>query len=68
MSRFGFSVSCRKFVEHIGDAYLQSGEISQRRAEGGDPVTSTPAEYTADIDREEKKWGDLVRKLNLKVE
>src|SRR5882757_1410084 len=38
MSRFGFSVSCRKFVEHIGDAYLQSGEISQRRAEGGGAV------------------------------
>jgi ribonuclease Z len=37
-SRLGFSVSCRKFVEHIGDAYLQSGEISQRRTEGGGAV------------------------------
>ena len=36
--------------------------------EGGDPLTSTPAEYAADIDREEKKWGDLVKKLGLKVE
>ena len=36
--------------------------------EGGDPLTSTPAEYSADIDREEKKWGDLVKKLGLKVE
>ena len=37
-SRFGFTMSCRKFVEHIGDAFLQSGEISQRRAEGGGAV------------------------------
>jgi tripartite-type tricarboxylate transporter receptor subunit TctC len=36
--------------------------------EGGDPLTSTPAEYATDIDKEEKKWGGLVRKLNLKVE
>jgi len=36
--------------------------------EGGDPLTSTPAEYAADIDQEETKWGGLVRKLNLKVE
>ena len=36
--------------------------------EGGDPLTSTPAEYTADIDKEETKWGGLVRKLGLKVE
>ncbi|MFI4961481.1 MAG: Bug family tripartite tricarboxylate transporter substrate binding protein [Hyphomicrobiales bacterium] len=36
--------------------------------EGGDPLTSTPAEYAADIDKEETKWGGLVRKLGLKVE
>jgi tripartite-type tricarboxylate transporter receptor subunit TctC len=36
--------------------------------EGGDPLTSTAAEYAADIDREETKWGGLVRKLGLKVE
>jgi tripartite-type tricarboxylate transporter receptor subunit TctC len=36
--------------------------------EGGDPMTSTPAEYAADIDKEEKKWSRLVRKLGLKVE
>jgi ribonuclease Z len=37
-SRFGFTVSCQKFVAHIGDAFLQSGEIAQRRAEGGGSV------------------------------
>ena len=41
---------------------------TQIHNEGGDPLTSTPAEYAADIDREEKKWGGLVKKLGLKVE
>lgn len=36
--------------------------------EGGDPLTSTPAGYAQDIEVEEKKWGALVRKLNLKAE
>jgi ribonuclease Z len=37
-SRFGFSISCKKFVSHIGDAFLQSGEIAQRRVEGGGAI------------------------------
>jgi len=37
-SQFGFTVSCQKFVAHIGDAFLQSGEIAQRRVEGGGNV------------------------------
>jgi tripartite-type tricarboxylate transporter receptor subunit TctC len=40
----------------------------QIHAEGGDPMTSTAAEYAADIDQEEKKWATLVHKLGLKVE
>ena len=44
-------------------------EVQKRiHMEGGDPMTSTPAEYAADIDKEETKWGNLVRKLGLKVE
>jgi tripartite-type tricarboxylate transporter receptor subunit TctC len=44
-------------------------EVQKRiHAEGGDPLTSTPAEYAADIDKEEKMWGGLVKKLGLKVE
>jgi tripartite-type tricarboxylate transporter receptor subunit TctC len=44
-------------------------EVQKRiHFEGGDPLTSTPAEYAADIDKEEKKWGALVHKLGLKVE
>jgi tripartite-type tricarboxylate transporter receptor subunit TctC len=41
---------------------------TQIHHEGGDPMTSTPVEYAADIDKEEKKWSALVRKLGLKVE
>ena len=48
---------------------VESAEVKQRIvAEGGDPLTSSPEEYAKDIDREETKWGTLVRKLNLKVE
>jgi tripartite-type tricarboxylate transporter receptor subunit TctC len=50
-------------------ALVTSEEVKQRiLAEGGDPLTSTPEEYARDIDREEAKWGALVRKLNLKVD
>ena len=48
---------------------VDTEEVKKRiHVEGGDPLTSTPAEYAADIDKEEKKWSALVRKLNLKVE
>jgi tripartite-type tricarboxylate transporter receptor subunit TctC len=44
-------------------------EVNKRIfSEGGDPLTSSPDEYAADIDREETKWSTLIRKLNLKVE
>jgi len=44
-------------------------EIKKRiNNEGGDPLTSTPEEYAADIDQEERKWAALIKKLNLKVE
>ena len=44
-------------------------EVKKRiNNEGGDPLTSTPEEYAADIDQEERKWAALIKKLNLKVE
>ncbi len=46
-----------------------SDDVKKRiHNEGGDPLTSTPEEYASDIDQEERKWGTLIRKLNLKVE
>jgi len=50
-------------------AIAVTDEVKKRiNNEGGDPLTSTPEEYAADIDQEERKWGALIRKLNLKVE
>ena len=40
---------------------------TQIRNEGGEPLTSTPAEYTAYIKEEMAKWSALARKFNLKV-
>jgi tripartite-type tricarboxylate transporter receptor subunit TctC len=48
---------------------VNTEDVKQRiHAEGGDPMTSTAAEYAVDIDKEETKWGALVHKLGLKVE
>ena len=48
---------------------VDNDEVKKRiHLEGGDPLTSSPEEYTADIDAEETKWSTLIRKLNLKVE
>jgi len=50
-------------------ALVDAEEVRKRiRLEGGDPLTSSPEEYAADIDAEETKWSSLIRKLNLKVE
>jgi tripartite-type tricarboxylate transporter receptor subunit TctC len=50
-------------------ALVSLQEVQQRiHAEGGDPLTSTADEYTADIDREEAKWGALIKKLNLRID
>jgi tripartite-type tricarboxylate transporter receptor subunit TctC len=37
-------------------------------SEGGQVLPGTPEDYAAEIDREEKKWGPLVKSLDLKVE
>jgi tripartite-type tricarboxylate transporter receptor subunit TctC len=50
-------------------ATLDSPEVKARiLADGGDPLPSTPAEYAADIAKEEPKWSALIKKLGLKVE
>jgi ribonuclease Z len=40
----GFTLSCRNFVAHIGDAFLQSGEIAQRASEDKNRLAGGPAE------------------------
>jgi tripartite-type tricarboxylate transporter receptor subunit TctC len=50
-------------------AGVDTPEVRARiAADGGDPLPSTPEEYRADIEREDARWGTLIRKLNLKVE
>jgi tripartite-type tricarboxylate transporter receptor subunit TctC len=50
-------------------AALANPEVTARiTADGAEPLQSTPAEYAADIDREETKWSDIVRKSGTKAE
>jgi tripartite-type tricarboxylate transporter receptor subunit TctC len=35
---------------------------------GAEPLPSTPEEYVADIDREEKKWSDIVKLSGAKAD
>ena len=51
------------------NAALLTEDVKNRLAtEGAESLPGTPAAYAADIDKEEKKWGGLVKKLGLKVE
>jgi len=44
VSPLGHSLSCKKFVEHIGDTLIQSGEMAQRLAEDKTRLPGGPAE------------------------
>jgi tripartite-type tricarboxylate transporter receptor subunit TctC len=51
------------------NAALAAEDVQTRLAtEGAEALPGTPEAYAADIAREEKKYGGLVKKLNLKVE
>jgi len=62
----------RPIVERLNKelrAALDDESLRNRvAAEGGQVLPGSPEEYAADIDREERKWGPLVRSLELKVE
>src|SRR2546426_10816104 len=45
-SRLGHTNSCRKFVTHVADAFLQSGEIAERRSEDNARLAGGPADLT----------------------
>jgi tripartite-type tricarboxylate transporter receptor subunit TctC len=50
-------------------AALANPDVATKIAtDGAEPLASTPAEYAADIDREETKWSDIVRKSGAKAE
>ncbi|HET7803122.1 MAG TPA: tripartite tricarboxylate transporter substrate binding protein [Pseudolabrys sp.] len=51
------------------NAALAAEDVRSRLAtEGAEALPGTPEAYAADIGKEEKKWGGLVKKLGLKVE
>jgi tripartite-type tricarboxylate transporter receptor subunit TctC len=62
----------RAIIERLSKelrALLASEDIRTRFATvGAEPLSSTPEEYAAEIDREETKWSTLVRSLGLKAE
>ena len=43
-SALGVTNSCRKFVMHVADAFLQSGEIAERRTEDNARLAGGPAD------------------------
>jgi ribonuclease Z len=60
VSTFGFTISCKKFVTHIGDAFLQSGEIAQRHSESRERLPGGPADLTNVITFEPKNEPQVV--------
>jgi tripartite-type tricarboxylate transporter receptor subunit TctC len=48
---------------------LAAPEVQARMAaDGAEPMASTPEEYAADIDKEERKWSDIVRRSGAKAD
>ena len=65
----GTSAAIVERLSHALRAAVMSEEVGERMlSEGAQPVASTPAEYSAEIDSEERKWSALVKSLNLKME
>ena len=44
LARGGYTLSCRQLAAHIGDPFVHSGEIAQRRAENKVRLTGGPAD------------------------
>jgi ribonuclease Z len=60
VSPLGFTISCKKFVMHIGDAVLQSGEIAQRHSEDKVRLAGGPADVANVITFEPKDEPQVV--------
>ncbi len=62
----------RAIIQQLNKALtvaLAADEVKKRLStDGVDTLPSTPEEYSADIDRDEKRWGGLVRSLGLKAQ
>jgi ribonuclease Z len=60
VSPLGFTNSCRKFVTHIGDPFLQSGEIAERRSEDNARLAGGPADLSNVITFEPKEEPQVI--------
>jgi ribonuclease Z len=60
VSSLGFTISCRKFVTHIGDAFLQSGEIALRHSEDKERLAGGPADLANVISFEPKNEPQVI--------
>jgi tripartite-type tricarboxylate transporter receptor subunit TctC len=62
----------RPIVERLNrelQTALAAADVQERlHREGAEAVESTPEDYAGEIDREEAKWGALVRKLGLRMD
>jgi ribonuclease Z len=56
----GFTLSCKKLAMHIGDAFLQSGEIAQRRSEDNARLPGGPTDLTNVVTFEPKNEPQLI--------
>jgi ribonuclease Z len=59
-SVLGVTNSCRKFVMHVADAFLQSGEIAQRRSEDKTLLAGGPVDLTNVITFDPKEEPQVV--------
>jgi ribonuclease Z len=60
VATLGFTISCRKLAAHVGDPFLESGEIAQRRSEDNDRLNGGPADLTNVITFEPKDEPQVV--------
>ena len=64
----GITLSCRKYVTHLADAFIQSGEIAERRSEDTARLAGGPAELANVITFDPKDEPQVVWSLdNVKV-
>jgi ribonuclease Z len=60
VSTLGFTISCRKFTEHIADSFIQSGEVAQRHSEVTERTAGGPADLINAITFEAKDEPQVV--------
>src|SRR5262245_26752350 len=60
VSQRGFTISGRRFIAHVADAFIQSGEIAQRHSERADRTAGGPTDLLNTVTFEPKDEAALV--------